>query len=240
MTDLSNDGTAPLPAAGQSSTPIPPRGAFPEDLPRPGSPSTPLRRPNYWLGFVLNFFFLGSGFTYINRIGWHFGWIGIALGTGVMLGGLTVIAPAIAPLVGLGSLLVSIGTMVHYRNTYAAEFAAGFTGARLNDGLKWGVIGAHIVLGFLLQVGILAAVLIPNLLNAKTRAIDAGGNAYARQVATAAMVDALDGKAKSGPCTTTMPVSRPDYVTACTVDASDPENPQVTVTLKNGTVITQP
>ncbi|THF88386.1 hypothetical protein E7T09_04050 [Deinococcus sp. KSM4-11] len=241
MTDLNNEAKGRIEAEERYRAQKGAASHWPED-PRPGTtPSaTPVKEPNYWLGFFLNFFFLGSGFTYINRIGWHFGWIGIALASGVVTGLLMVATPGVGSLVSLVSLLIAIGTMVHYRNTYAAEFARGSIGKPIDNTLKWVLIGGHIVLGFVLQVGILSAILIPNLMGARTRAFETGGKAYARQVKTAAMIDALDGKLKSGPCVTTVPVTRPDYVTNCSIDASNPLVPRIAVTLNNGRVITQP
>lgn len=190
------------------------------------------RPPNYWLGFLLTFFAPGAGFTYINQIGWHFGWLGITLlisVLGSLLGG------------GVIGLLVTVGMLSHYRDSYVKAANEGWQVRKVKDGVKWALIVGHLLLSGLFVVGILAAVLIPNLLGARQRANDAAANAYAMSMYTTVMADGLDRKAKSGDCLTHYSdLSVPDNVVSCTIDASDQEAPRLTVTTRSGKTITRP
>ncbi|MFB9990835.1 hypothetical protein ACFFLM_02395 [Deinococcus oregonensis] len=207
----------------------------------PSAPPVVPLRPNYWLGFVLNFLLVGSGFTYINRIGWHFGWLAVSAALVVSVGLLATVQPVLG-FVGLAVMLAAtIAMQVHYRATYAHQFSAGRTGQPIRNGLKWGLIIGHVLLGLIFQVGVIAAILIPNLLAARERAQDTAANSYARVVYTGVVMAALEGKAQSGDClrgyTTMEPTST---AAACVTDVSDPANPTLTLTLTNGKTIDLP
>lgn len=212
--------------------------AFPQT---PSAPPITSLRPNYWLGFFLNLLLVGSGFTYINRIGWHFGWLAINLVLAVLVGLLASVQPVLG-FVGLALLLAAtIAMQVHYRATYTQQFSAGQIGQPIDNGLKWGLIIGHVLLGLIFQVGVVAAILIPNLLGARERAQDTAAQAYARTVYMGIMAATIDGTAESGDClrgyTTAEPSSN---VASCITDVSDPENPTLTLTLTNGETIDLP
>ena len=88
-------------------------------------------------------------------------------------------------------------------------------------------------------IAILAAVLIPNLLNARKRANDTAAVAYTRNVATEieATRDITTGKVTATTCPNT--VTKPAVVTDCQVEQTDEGNNfVVTVTYTGGSATT--
>ncbi|NHK39468.1 prepilin-type N-terminal cleavage/methylation domain-containing protein [Thermus thermophilus] len=88
-------------------------------------------------------------------------------------------------------------------------------------------------------IAILAAVLIPNLLNARKRANDTAAVAYTRNVATEieATRDPATGLVTATECPTT--VTKPAVVQQCTVTATDNGNNfQIEVTYSGGSKTT--
>ncbi|MVN89185.1 prepilin-type N-terminal cleavage/methylation domain-containing protein [Deinococcus sp. HMF7620] len=87
-------------------------------------------------------------------------------------------------------------------------------------------------------IGILAAVLIPNLLGARGKAVETGAKAYARSVSTAAAANIIETPTLVYSAATCASVSNaptaPAYVTACTVTSTDAGNPTVAYTYKRG------
>jgi len=84
-------------------------------------------------------------------------------------------------------------------------------------------------------VAVLAAVLIPNLQNARRRANDTAATAYTRNVATEieATRNPTTGEVTATTCPST--VSRPAVVTGCTVTRTNNNTDfQLTVTYSNG------
>ncbi len=80
-------------------------------------------------------------------------------------------------------------------------------------------------------IGILAAVLIPNLLGARGKAVKTGAQAYARSVSTAAAANIVETPSlvySSTACTSVSNApAKPDYVTTCTVSSTNDGNPTV-------------
>ena len=70
-----------------------------------------LRRdpPNYWTGFVLNVLVVGVGFFTIAEAGWAVVWLLLA----VVLNPMTMF---------LAWPFIAFGSLVHYRNVYAAKY----------------------------------------------------------------------------------------------------------------------
>ena len=87
-------------------------------------------------------------------------------------------------------------------------------------------------------IGILAAVLIPNLLGARSKAVKTGAQAYARNVSTAAASNLVDTPSLVYSGTACSSVSNapsaPGYITACTVTAAADGNPSVAYTYQVG------
>jgi len=70
-------------------------------------------------------------------------------------------------------------------------------------------------------IGILAAVLIPNLLSARTRAFDTAAQACARSIATAQEVHAIDNLGAYAADLATLNTATEDMAAACDEDALD-------------------
>ncbi|PYE54066.1 hypothetical protein [Deinococcus yavapaiensis] len=210
-----------------------------QSAPEPSSPA----RPNYWVGFVLNWFLPGCGFTYINRVGWHFGWMGIFFGISMVAGLLSALLPVLGILGGLLSIAAFVAMHVHYRNTYAYEFAPGTILSPVSNGLKWGLIVAHGILGFLIPLSIVAAVLIPNLLGARATAQKYANQAYAQNVYKAVAAAAATDEETSSDCLRGMgsyQVEPTSEAMSCVADFSDPSNPTIQVAFRNGQEIQLP
>lgn len=89
-----------------------------------GGADVPQRRfqpgaPDYVLGFALNLFFFGSGFSYINRP-----WLSLAF-LGVVLLFLLMVSLAAFPVILALALyqLLLVGALVVYRNVYMTMYA---------------------------------------------------------------------------------------------------------------------
>src|SRR5690625_5439174 len=73
-------------------------------------------------------------------------------------------------------------------------------------------------------IGILAAVLIPNLLSARTRAFDTAAQACARSIATAQEVHAIDNLGAYAADLATLNTATEDMAAACNEDARSEEH----------------
>lgn len=208
---------------------------FPEDAvraaPRPVSP------PNVALGYLLNVLLPGSGFSYIGRWGWHLGWYAI-LGALASVG--VVLSVATGGLLGLLLPLAGFVVMlVHFGRVYAEQDARRFQ-PPLELAVKIVLIAGHLFLG-LMSTGVLAAVLIPNLLAARTRAVATGEQATARQVYTLAMVAQVDGKLQNGPCPLDgLPESQRAQIEQCVVGIRGDNDVLVNIRFTNGRTVTLP
>lgn len=206
-------------------------------------PALPFKPPSATLGFVLNFFLPGSGFSYIGRWGWHLGWFGILIVLNI-LGVLGYVGSAL--LFGSNSSLILalpltgfIAMHVHFSRVYARHDERNVW-PTMEPTLKAALIGSHVILGFLLT-GILAAVLIPNLLGARTRAVQVGEQATARNVYTMVIVQDLEKTLRSGPCDLgELPEDSRATITACAVEVRDGEEPALNLTFDSGRQITLP
>ena len=167
---------------------------FPEDA--LVAPARPVTAPNAALGYVLNIFLPGAGFTYIGRWGWHLGWFGILFGLNVV----AVILSAVtgAPLLLILPLIGFVLMLVHFGRVYAEGQERNFR-PPLELPIKLALILGHAFLGLML-VGMQAAVLIPNLLSARTRATQTMEQSIARRIQVQATVAQLDGTLKAGTC----------------------------------------
>lgn len=187
------------------------------------------RPPNPVVGQVLNAVLMGSGFTYIGHWGWHLAWLSIGAAlwlVATILGSLLSQAFLILPLLGW------LAQFFHFGRVYRAQADRNFQPA-LDDGVKVALIVAHFALSFMFT-GLLAAVLIPNLLGARQRADQAAERAVAMQVYTDVMARAADKGVQTGPCPD-LPVARPAApVDSCRVDATDPQAPTVDITFTSG------
>ncbi|UBV42136.1 hypothetical protein LAJ19_10900 [Deinococcus taeanensis] len=210
---------------------------WPEDtLHLPSAPAT-RRPPSVALGHLLNLLLPGSGFSYIGLIGWHVGWIGILIVLNLLasvVAGLTGSSGALLlPVAGVGALLV------HFGRAYAQREARSFRPDPDNS-VKIALIAGHAVLHLFL-VGILAAVLIPNLLGARTRATQAGEQAAARMAYTFALAEQAGGTLRDGPCPLAdVPDSSRDQISTCTVSQAASTSPQVEVTFRSGRTLQLP
>ncbi|WP_293911705.1 hypothetical protein [Deinococcus sp.] len=168
--------------------------AFPPQFPPP--PPLAQKPPGYAAGLLLNIFLPGSGFTYLGRWNWHLIWmLGLAA-----LSVAVVIAAAASGATLLLALptVVYLGMLVHYHVMYGQIQAAWAAGAppALSDGVKLGLILGHVALGFvaLALTGVLAAILIPNLIGARQRAYDTGAQSCAKSIQTALAVAQIDNQ----------------------------------------------
>lgn len=210
---------------------------FPEDL-QSRPEQSPVKPPNYALGFLLNFFLPGAGFSYINRWGWHLGWLAIVFGVQIIsLVLAAALGPATARSTFLLPLLAWIAMLVHYHFTYQQGAARGFQ-PPLNDGVKVAFIVGQLVIGFFVT-GLLAAVLLPNLLGARMRATKAAENAIARNIYTQVLADQAEDKPLSTTCPTVPPVGQ-TRVTHCQVDISNPDDLKLEVTFESGHTVELP
>ena len=133
-----------------------------------GSRPPPARQPNYALGLLLNIALPGSGFGYLGLWGWHLAWL---LMMGLMWLVTALLVAAIQNiLVLLLPLLAYLSLLAHYHVTYQRLSPAGFPA--VSETSKLILIAGHFILNLAIS-GILAAVLIPNLLAARARAGDA-------------------------------------------------------------------
>ncbi|PTA69103.1 hypothetical protein C8263_04760 [Deinococcus arcticus] len=131
--------------------------------------------------------------------------------------------------------------LMHYRDTYAKERAQGWTREALSPRMKWGIVGAHLLLSLLLQLTVLVTSVIPGLLSAREEAQSAGINAYVMGVYMTVYAESLNGKAKGGDCFANYPdMTAPRSIASCAVDVSNPARPILTVTTRSGEVITRP
>lgn len=160
------------------------------------APVRPATAPNVALGYRLNIFLPGAGFTYIGRWGWHLGWFGIVCGLNVVTGILSIVTgtptPLILPLIGFVVMLV------HFGRVYVEGQERSFR-LLLELPIKLGLILGHAFLGLML-VGMQAAVLIPNLLSARTKATQTMEQSIARRIQIQATVAQLDGTLKADTC----------------------------------------
>lgn len=215
---------------------------FPEDtiLRRPVTATKP---PSYALGFVLNFFLPGSGFSYIGRWGWHLGWFGIMIGLnilgGVLYFGSALLFASSSPLLLALPLIGFIAMHVHFSRIYARYDDRNFW-PPLEPALKAVLIGGHVFLGIALA-GMLAAILMPNLLSARNRAVQVSEQATARNVYTMVMVQDVEETLRSGPCDLgELPESSRATITACTVEVRNGEEPTLNLMFDSGRQISLP
>ncbi|OLV15776.1 hypothetical protein [Deinococcus marmoris] len=209
---------------------------FPEDavLRRPASPA---KAPSQALGFFLNFFLPGAGFSLIGRWGWHLGWFGILAALNVVVAILSLISSS--PLLLLLPLIGFIVMHVHFARIYDWHEERGVW-PPLEPVLKAVLIAGHFFVGFILT-GILAAVLIPNLLGARERAMQVGEQATARNVYARVMVQDVDETLRSGPCDLhELPESSRATLAACTVELRDGGEPALNLTFDSGRQISLP
>ncbi|GGK97398.1 hypothetical protein [Deinococcus radiotolerans] len=208
---------------------------WPEDTFRPAAAPTPRKAPNLAVGYLLNVLLPGAGFTYIGLVGWHVGWIAMLIVLnllGAFLVGLTTSTMfAALPLVGFVVMLVQFG------QAYTRRKAQNFR-PDLEGGVKIGLIAGHFILN-VFMVGLLAAVLIPNLLAARTRANGTGERAAAMSAYTMVIAAQSGGTLRDGPCPLENVVGR-DRIASCTVTSATTSSPQVAVTFGNGHVVQLP
>lgn len=208
---------------------------FPEDLAR-RAPAQAQARPGYVLGLLLNTVLPGSGFTFIGRWGWHLGWVLVmyavfSLSLVLAVSGLPVIFAV--PLLGL------VGLLLHYHFVYRQQVARDFQ-PPLQTPVKLILILGHAFLGVVLT-GMLGAVLIPNLLGARTRALQAGEQAIARRVQLQATVAQLDGTLKTGVCPLeTLSADERATVERCTVETTTANDLLLTVEFTSGRTVSLP
>lgn len=197
--------------------------AFPEDVAR----RTTLKRPSYALGVLLNLLVPGAGFTYIGVWPLHIAWFFL---TPILLGVAFVLRVQGSPL-SLAALLGTLALLLFtYHLTYRAQARVAFQPAVST--VVQVVLGVgHAVVGTVL-VGILAAVLIPNLLAVRERALE-------QQVARQMQVAVLAGGTPSRTCPP-IRVTGAQRITACRVDLADPRRPGVSVTFRSGRTVTLP
>lgn len=187
-----------------------------------------VRPPNYAVGLLLSIFLPGAGLTYLGRWGWHLGWAGLM----VVLNMLGLVAGAA---LGAGFLLLPIlgwiAQLVQYHFTFR-QVVRSPSSAAFPDAGKVALIVGHVVLGALVALPLLAAVLIPNLLSARQKAMQVAEQSAARNLYTQVMVDQVDGRLSA----TCPQVTLPDWVevAGCAVDTSDPETPVLNVTFGSG------
>ncbi|WP_157463488.1 hypothetical protein [Deinococcus pimensis] len=200
-------------------------------------------RPNYWGGFLLTWFFQGAGHTYINRPGWHAGWIGIHFGLSVLNAILINALPPLAVVSVLAQLAAFILCLVQYRNFYVQQFTPGVPVIGINDGFKWTLIAVHLVLAALAPFGVLASILVPNMLSARNRAMAMGHQSYAQAIYAQAIAQGAITTLRDGPCENTLQElpDTPYYVRSCTVTVgNNPADPKVTVRFNDNTTINLP
>ncbi|WP_221089310.1 hypothetical protein [Deinococcus aquaedulcis] len=212
--------------------------SWPEDaaLRRP-STAAPTKAPSIALSYLLNVLLPGAGFTLVNRWGWHLGWVGLLLGLYLTASVLVTVTgqfwPLALPLLGFVAMLV------HFGRVYAEQKARAFQ-PPLELAVKLVLILGHFLVGFMLT-GILAAVLIPNLLSARTRATQTGEMAVARAVQLQALVVQVDRTLPDGPCPLDgLPQTYREQIASCTVTGSSGVEPTVAVTFHSGRTITLP
>ncbi|GGR94193.1 hypothetical protein [Deinococcus sedimenti] len=209
---------------------------WPEDTLRPTAAPTPRKAPNLAVGYLLSVLLPGAGFTYIGLVGWHVGWIGILIALnvlGAVLAGVTSL-----PLFTLLPVLGWAAQLVQFGQAYARREAQNFR-PDLENGVKIGLIAGHAVLNSIAVFGIVAAVILPNLLGARERANGAAEQAAAKSAYVQVMVAQVDGTLRDGPCPLE-DVMGGEQIESCTVTDAASEEPQVTVTFKNGHMVQLP
>ncbi|AWT36588.1 hypothetical protein GCM10008956_18410 [Deinococcus arenae] len=209
---------------------------WPEDTLRPTAAPTPRKAPNLAVGYLLNVLLPGAGFTYIGLVGWHLGWVGILI-VSWMIGGVAAATTA-SPMGMVIPGLAFVAQLLQFKDAYAARQAQHFR-PDLADGVKIGLIAGHAVLNSIAVFGILAAVILPNLLGARERANGAAEQAAAKSAYVQVMVAQVDGTLRDGPCPLENVVGR-DRIAICTVTGAATTDPQVAVTFSSGTTITLP
>ena len=151
------------------------------------------RPPNYTVGLLLCIFLPGSGFTYLGRWSWHLIWV---LGLAVLnvVAFVAVASTGTFPLLLL-PVLAYLGMLVHHHVVYGRIRTSWASGTRpaLSDVAKVLLIVGHFFLN-IAGTGILAAVLIPNLLGAQRRAYDTGAQSCARSIQTALAIAQIDNQ----------------------------------------------
>ena len=115
----------------------------------------------------------------------------------------------------------------------------------LENGLKWGLIAGHAgigIFGLIPLIGILAAVILPNLLGARERANSTAVMFYMRGVQIKAYESNLDGNLYTGPCAGLRDVmTAPKSVRSCTVTTvNDTDPPALSVQTVDGKTYTLP
>ncbi|PTA67396.1 hypothetical protein [Deinococcus arcticus] len=211
--------------------------SWPEDATRQAPAPAATRAPSAALGYLLNVLLPGAGFTLINRWGWHLGWFGIQVGlylvASILSGATGTLLPLALPFVGF------IAMLVHFGRVYAEQRARHFQ-PPLELAVKLVLILGHFFIGFVL-VGILAAVLIPNLLAARTRAQQTGEMAVARAAQLQAVTAQLDQRVQDGPCPLEgLPDAYREQIASCTLTNSSGAVPSVSVTFHSGRTVSLP
>ena len=189
-------------------------------------------------GLLLNLLLPGAGFTLAEAWVWHLVWAAGLLFAWMLAAG---VAMAVGTPALLLPLLTTAGMLWHYTRVYHGQAARGFEPV-LSLGVKVALCVGQFLLGFFV-VGILGAVLIPNLLGARRSAQAAAEQSSSRNIVTQVMVQSVDGTLESGPCSAEVLAAAGEFrdqVRSCTVDASDPEAPTVTVSFPSGRTITLP
>ncbi|MFC4455250.1 hypothetical protein [Deinococcus sonorensis] len=206
--------------------------AFPAASPSPAV-STP---PSLPLSILLTVLLPGSGFTYLNRPWIHLAW---GLGWTVFVPTAMLLAGGLGGLGGVALLMLIPLVLVALMVTQTVrEYRAQVSGQRepLNNGLKVGLIIAHVLMGGLVVLPVSAAVLIPNLLGARQAAMRAADQSYVRNVLTAAEAQRVmdEKRPVDGPCTALPDVGTlPEGLLDCTVQVRD-DAVQVTATTLRG------
>jgi hypothetical protein len=216
------------------------------------------KTPNSALGLMFNVFMAGAGFTYIDLPIWHLVWSVVM--TFSMLAAFFLASTLNSPFFMLIPALLFVGMLVHYVVAYGRRFQRGQVPAGISDSLKWSLLGGQLALGLVFSLGVLPAVVMPNLLGARNRANDTSYNdtsyndtsyndtsyqVYVRMVENSAAAEMIGTQQPfNGPCSALkelvqMPVQMSGLaVESCTVRSTSLGDTQVTVVSKTGKTYT--
>lgn len=203
--------------------------AFPEDL----APRTAPSRPSYALGLLLNLLLPGAGFTYVGQWVPHVAWFFLL----PILAAVTFTLSLQSAAAGAGVVGLTLGLLLFtYHLAYRLQARVAFQ-PRLGIGVQIAMIAGHLFLGFF-YVGMLAAVVIPNVLAARGGATAAADRATAHQIRVVAAAAQIKGTL--GRACPLEGVPGAERVSACELNLATPDSPGVSVTFKSGRTVTLP
>ncbi|MVN87933.1 hypothetical protein GO986_14320 [Deinococcus sp. HMF7620] len=200
----------------------------------PAQAATLRKPPSSTVGYVLNFFLPGAGFTLIGLWGWHLFWLAFVLAMGAVA---ALVNEATASPVGQVLIFATlIAMMVHFGRTYGQQEAKEFP-STLGKPAKIALVLGHVAL----RVVLLTVTTLLPLSDARSKMEQAHDMALASAVKIEVVLAQADGKLRDGPCPLSgLSTTYRDKIASCTVTGSASKEPDISLILTDGQTLSVP